>query len=454
MSQNVMKIPEDRARELARQRQSGAVPPPRKNLGHSPRTRAAAPEWGRRGLCGRCGDFQVSGERYAVEWAMVRDVSRFRQLAPVPCTPNFLIGVINLRGTIVSVMDLGRLFDLPEQGLRDRSTVLVIENGQGNMDVEVPFSTQRDEIGVLSRSFGRMCEFLKEMSRQAAAIAAGDLTGKVTPQSEKDRLGHAIATMVENLRNRLGQIREATNVLASSASEILAGTTQLSATTTETGTAMTQTTSTIEEVRQTAESSNERARQVAEDPRATLEVAQGDKASIERVLQSMARIQEQMEAIGESIMKLSEQSQAIGDIITTVNDIAEQSNLLAVNTFIEAAKAGEHGKGFAVVAQEVRNLAIQSKESTKRVREILGDIHKSTTQAVMRGEQGTKAVEAGGEESARTREAIEGLNPAWKMPPDLPARSPRPPSSSWRGWSKSCRPWVPSGKPAPRTSAP
>ena len=69
-----------------------------------------------------------------------------------------------------------------------------------------------------------------------------------------------------------------------------------------------------------------------------------------------------------SIVRLSEQSQAIGEIIATVTDLAEQSNLLAVNAAIEAAKAGEQGKGFAVVAQEVKSLAEQSKQATAQVR--------------------------------------------------------------------------------------
>ena len=95
------------------------------------------------------------------------------------------------------------------------------------------------------------------------------------------------------------------------------------------------------------------------------------------------RIREQMEAIAESMVRLSEQGQAIGQIIATVEDLAAQSNLLAVNASIEAAKAGEHGKGFGVVAQEVKSLAEQSKQATNQVRTILSDIQKATTAAVM-----------------------------------------------------------------------
>src|SRR5260221_6182563 len=123
----------------------------------------------------------------------------------------------------------------------------------------------------------------------------------------------------------------------------------------------------------------------------------------------MIRIQAQMESIAESIVKLSEQGQTIGEIIATVNDLAEQSNLLAVNAAIEAARAGEQGKGFAVVAQEVKSLSEQSKRATGQVRAILGDIQKATTAVVLAMEQGSKAVASGVRRSAEVGESIRGL---------------------------------------------
>ncbi len=116
-------------------------------------------------------------------------------------------------------------------------------------------------------------------------------------------------------------------------------------------------------------------------------------------IKGMAQIQDQVETIAQSLIQLSEQSQTIGEIITSVNDLAEQSNLLAVNAAIEAAKAGEQGKGFAVVAQEVKILAEQSKEATSQVRSILNDIMKATNSAVLATEQGNKVVEMGVKQS-------------------------------------------------------
>jgi methyl-accepting chemotaxis protein len=104
-----------------------------------------------------------------------------------------------------------------------------------------------------------------------------------------------------------------------------------------------------------------------------------------------------------------EQNQAIGKIIATVSDLAEQSNLLAVNAAIEAAKAGEQGKEFAVVAQEVKSLADQSKQAAAQVRAILNDIQKAMSTAVRATEQGSKAVEAGVKQSEEAGQAIRML---------------------------------------------
>jgi methyl-accepting chemotaxis protein len=99
--------------------------------------------------------------------------------------------------------------------------------------------------------------------------------------------------------------------------------------------------------------------------------------------------------VSEAINRLSDQTQAVGDIIASVNDLAEQSNLLSVNASIEAAKAGDYGKGFTVVAQEVKSLAEQSKQAVAQVRTILSEIQKASTMAVQAAEQSREAVEAG-----------------------------------------------------------
>ncbi len=250
---------------------------------------------------------------------------------------------------------------------------------------------------------------LKAISGVAERVASGDLTVEVPSDHRADEVGvlaQAFSRMVESLREVNRETREGINVLAASASEILASTTQVASGAAETATAVSETTTTVEEVKQTAQVATQKAKYVSDSAQKSAQVSQSGKKAVDETIQGMNRIREQMESIAESIVRLSEQSQAIGEIIASVNDLAEQSNLLAVNAAIEAAKAGEQGKGFAVVAQEVKSLAEQSKQATAQVRTILSDIQKATGAAVMATEQGSKAVESGVKQSAEASEAI------------------------------------------------
>ena len=210
----------------------------------------------------------------------------------------------------------------------------------------------------------------------------------------------------ENLRRVMLEVQESVNILAPASSEILSITGQVAASATETATAVSETTTTVDEVKQTALMSNQKAQYVAEIAQKTAQASEAGRKSVGESIEVMNRIREQMESIAESIVRLSEQGQTIGEIIATVNDLAEQSNLLSVNAAIEAARAGEQGKGFAVVAQEVKSLAEQSKQATGQVRGILGEIQKATHSAVMATEQGSKAVEAGVAQSRLAGETI------------------------------------------------
>ncbi|MCL5024402.1 MAG: PAS domain S-box protein [Nitrospirae bacterium] len=213
----------------------------------------------------------------------------------------------------------------------------------------------------------------------------------------------------ENLRQVMLEVQESVNILAPASAEILSTTTQVASSVTETATAVNETMTTVEEVKQTALVSSQKAHYVSKTAQETAQASHTGQKSVEESIELMNRIREQMASIAESIVRLSEQSQTIGEIIATVNDLAAQSNLLAVNAAIEAARAGEQGKGFGVVALEIRNLAEQSKQATGQVRTILGDIQKATSAAVLATEQGSKAVEAGVKQSSQAGDSIRVL---------------------------------------------
>jgi methyl-accepting chemotaxis protein len=340
-------------------------------------------------------------------WSVVTTIPHDELLAPARYTRNVIIviGVIFFILASVIFYFFARSITFPLTNVVEAAQKIA----GGDLAVEVTSETRQDEIGSLARAFTLMVQSLKEKAQIAEKIAASDLTVKVTPLSDADTLGNAFSTMVEKLRGQIQQIIEGVNVLSSSASEIMASVSQLTSGAAQTATSVSETTTTLEEVKQTAEMTHQKAKQVSDLGQKNAEISRTGLKSIEDTINGMNRIREQMDSIADMVVRLSEQSQAIGEIIATVNDIAEQSNLLAVNASIEAAKAGEQGKGFAVVAQEIRSLAAQSKQATTQVRNILFDVQKAIGSAVMATERGSKAVEDGVKLSTQAGESIDIL---------------------------------------------
>jgi methyl-accepting chemotaxis protein len=211
-------------------------------------------------------------------------------------------------------------------------------------------------------------------------------------------------------RNITRPLQEAINILTSSANQIAGAASQIAASATETAAAVTETTTTTAEVKQTALTAVQKAKLVADAARHTSQVSQRGLQAVEQMNQGINHIRAQTDSVAASIVRLSEQGQAIGAIIATVDDLSAQSNLLAVNAAIEAAKAGEQGKGFGVVAQEVKSLAEQSKQATAHVRTILNDIQKATSAAVMATEQSGKAVETGLRQADEAGQSVHTLS--------------------------------------------
>jgi len=256
---------------------------------------------------------------------------------------------------------------------------------------------------------------LAVLSAMASRITAGDLSINISPDERADEIGaltRAFRQMTENFRSSITSITEGVALLASSASEIMATTTQVAAGAAENVVAINETTTTVEEVRQAAQLSSQKAKGVSESSQKLANISQTGQKAVEETTSEINSIRIQMEAIAKTIVSLSEQSQNIGGIIASVTDIADQSNLLAVNAGIEAAKAGEQGRGFAVVAQEIKSLAEQSKQATIEVRRILNEVQKSTNMAVMATEQGSKAVEAGLKQALQAGDVIKALSEA------------------------------------------
>jgi methyl-accepting chemotaxis protein len=287
-----------------------------------------------------------------------------------------------------------------------RITAAAEQIAAGDLSISLPALHRGDEVGALAQAFTRMTGSWSAAAAIAKSIAAGDLSAKVVPLSEKDAMGQALCLMLEGLRQTTREISEGIAVISSSSSEIMASIAQVASSATQTAAAVSETTGTVEQVKHTVQLASAKSKSVSETAQESVQTAKNGRKAVEESVAGMGRIQQQVGTIAESIVKLSANSQVIGEIIATVNDLAEQSNLLSVNAAIEAAKAGEQGRGFAVVAHEVKSLAEQSKEATAEIRTILTEIQNATNAAVLAAEQGSRAVEEGVQQSRVAGEAI------------------------------------------------
>ena len=249
----------------------------------------------------------------------------------------------------------------------------------------------------------------------AQRVASGDLTARLDlSQLRGDpalrELGTDLNQLVGKLHDMVRDVRVTVKAVADSATLILNLTNDQIATASDQDSGVMQTSSTVNEVRATVTETAERAQAVAEMAQRSVAVSRNGQDSVRNTIEGMALIRQRVESIADNILILSEHTQQIGEIIATVNELADQLKLLALNASIEAARAGEEGKGFAVVASEVRSLAAQSREATTQIREILGEIQQATNAAVMVTEQGTKGVDSGVSLVDRAGRAIQDLS--------------------------------------------
>jgi methyl-accepting chemotaxis protein len=235
------------------------------------------------------------------------------------------------------------------------------------------------------------------VARAATGLADGDLNQALGARAadEIGQLFAAFAMMVNRLRSVIGDIQNGASNVSVASDEILAAVAQQSSGASEQSAAISETTATVSQVKASADQAVQMALVVSDTTQEASRRAGDGVQTAQRAVDGMVDLRTKVETIAENILALSEQSQKIGDIITTVSDLADQSNLLALNAAIEASRAGEQGKGFAVVATEIRSLAEQSKAATAQVRTILGDIQRATNATVLSTEQGTRGVDAG-----------------------------------------------------------
>ncbi len=259
---------------------------------------------------------------------------------------------------------------------------------------------------------GSLVRPIAMLASAAKRVGDGDLTVTLPDEGRKDEVGilsAAFSMMTDNLRKMAVNMQEGVRTIASSAADIAASAQQTAAAASEQATTAMEVSSTAEEVSQTSQSAAKQALQVVQAAQRALETGRRGADAVDGTVAVMDSIRTRVQDVAQKNRRLSEQSAQIAGIIEAVQDLAEQSNLLALNASIEAAKAGEQGRGFAVVASEVRRLAEQSKHATLEVRRILNEIQKATEDAATATEDGSRRVEEGTQSIQSVRGIIEEL---------------------------------------------
>jgi methyl-accepting chemotaxis protein len=249
-----------------------------------------------------------------------------------------------------------------------------------------------------------------EVRRIAQEVAKGDLTVAVqVKDADQSSVMAAMKIMTDNLRTIINQLSATSTQVASAATQLNSTAEQIAAGAEEVAMQTTTVATAGEEMSATSGDIAHNCLMAAEGAQSAAKSAQNGVSVVERTVKVMEQIAERVQESAKTVGSLGARSEQIGDIIGTIEDIADQTNLLALNAAIEAARAGEQGRGFAVVADEVRALAERTTRATREIGEMIKAIQSETKGAVAAMEQGVQQVEIGTMEAAKSGEALQDI---------------------------------------------
>jgi len=242
-------------------------------------------------------------------------------------------------------------------------------------------------------------------------LAQGDLTARMESDCTGDyeAIKKSLNTVAESLNNAIFEVSEAVAATASAANEISSSTEEMAAGAQESSQQASEVASAVEQMTKTILETTRNTAAAAEASKNAGKVAAEGGKVVEDTINGMNQISEAVKKSGDTVLELGKSSDKIGEIVQVIDDIADQTNLLALNAAIEAARAGEQGRGFAVVADEVRKLAERTTNATKEIATMIRQIQKDTSEAVESMQQGREEVEKGKHLAVQSGESLEEI---------------------------------------------
>ncbi len=280
------------------------------------------------------------------------------------------------------------------------------------LGIQMYFTTKNNLLTTESTN-ERNQEAILRLLDEIAGLGEGDLTVHATVTEDfTGAIADSINFAVEQLRRLVSRVASTVETVAASSNETRATSLRLSEASEHQAIQVSEASNSINEISENLTRVSENAEQLANSAQRSVTVARDGSDVVHNTIEGMNTIREQIQDTAKRVKRLGESSQEIGDIVSLINEIADQTNILALNASIQAAMAGEAGRGFAVVADEVQGLAERAAASTKQIENLVKTIQSNTNEAVSSMERTTMEVVRGAQLANNAGNALNDIQSA------------------------------------------